>query len=78
MLGINRADGADELNFFFIAPFLSHSQVPPYFDDFKLFTQRTMSATFPELDLHVTGKVEFFIARGKQRPRQPYFFLHEY
>ena len=37
-----------------------------------------MSATFPELNLHVTGKVEFFIARGKQRPRQPYFFLHEY
>lgn len=66
----------DELRMFFIAPFLS--QVPLYFDDFKPFTQRTMSATFPELDLHITGKVEFFIARGKQRPRQPYFFLHEY
>ena len=66
----------DELKMFFIAPFLS--QVPLYFDDFKPFMQRTMSATFPELNLHVTGKVEFFIARGKQRPRQPYFFLHEY
>ena len=66
----------DELKMFFIAPILS--QVPLEFADFKSFTQRTISATFPELDLQVSGKVEFLLARGKQRPKQPYFFLHEY
>jgi hypothetical protein len=66
----------DELKMFFIAPLLS--QMPMEIDDFKPFTQRTLSAKFPELDLEVSGKVEFVIARGKQRPKQPYFFLHEY
>lgn len=66
----------DELKMFFIAPLLS--QIPLEVDDFKPFTQRTISAKFPELDLEVSGKVEFVIARGKQRPKQPYFFLHEY
>jgi hypothetical protein len=66
----------DEFKMFFIAPLLS--QMPLEIDDFKPFTQRTISAKFPELDLEVSGKVEFVIARGKQRPKQPYFFLHEY
>ncbi len=66
----------DEFKMFFIAPLLS--QMPLEIDDFKPFTQRTLSAKFPELDLEVSGKVEFVIARGKQRPKQPYFFLHEY
>jgi hypothetical protein len=66
----------DEFKMFFIAPLLS--QMPMEIDDFKPFTQRTISAKFPELDLEVSGKVEFVIARGKQRPKQPYFFLHEY
>ena len=66
----------DEFKMFFIAPLLS--QMPLEIDDFKPFTQRTISAKFPELDLEISGKVEFVIARGKQRPKQPYFFLHEY
>ena len=66
----------DEFKMFFIAPLLS--QMPLEVDDFKPFTQRTLSAKFPELDLEVSGKIEFVIARGKQRPKQPYFFLHEY
>ncbi|TAG19387.1 MAG: hypothetical protein EAZ32_11820 [Cytophagia bacterium] len=66
----------DEFKMFFIAPLLS--QMPLEIDDFKPFTQRTLSAKFPELDLEVSGKIEFVIARGKQRPKQPYFFLHEY
>jgi hypothetical protein len=75
---IDNADAwnEDELKMFFIAPLLS--QIPLEVDDFKPFTQRTISAKFPELDLEVSGKVEFVIARGKQRPKQPYFFLHEY
>ena len=48
--------------------------MPLEIDDFKPFTQRTLSAKFPDLDLEVSGKVEFVIARGKQRPKQPYFF----
>jgi hypothetical protein len=66
----------DELKMFFIAPLLS--QMPLEIKDFKPFTQRTLSAKFPELNLEVSGKVEFVIAKGKQRPKQPYFFLHEY
>jgi hypothetical protein len=66
----------DELKMFFIAPLLS--QMPLEIDDFKPFTQRTLSAKFPDLNLEVSGKIEFVIARGKQRPKQPYFFLHEY
>jgi hypothetical protein len=66
----------DELKMFFIAPLLS--QVPLEFDDFKPFTQRTLTAHFPSLSLDVSGKVEFILARGKQRPKQPFFFLHEY
>lgn len=66
----------DELKMFFIAPLLS--QMPLEIDDFKPFTQRTLTAKFPELDLVISGKIEFVIARGKQRPKQPYFFLHEY
>jgi hypothetical protein len=75
---IDNADAwnEDELKMFFIAPLLS--QMPLEIDDFKPFTQRTLSAYFPEYDLEVSGKVEFLIARGKQRPKQPYFFLHEY
>ena len=74
---IDNADAwnEDEFKMFFIAPLLS--QMPLEIDDFKPFTQRTLSAKFPELDLEVSGKVEFVIARGKQRPKQPYFFLHE-
>ncbi len=66
----------DELKMFFIAPLLS--QMPLEMAGFKPFTQRTISAKFPEIDLEISGKVEFVIARGKQRPKQPYFFLHEY
>ena len=66
----------DELKMFFIAPLLS--QVPLEFDNFKPFTQRTLSANFPDLNLSVSGKVEFILAKGKQRPKQPFFFLHEY
>ena len=66
----------DELKMFFIAPLLS--QVTLEFGDFKPFTQRTISANFPELNIAISGKVEFFVARGKQRPKEPYFFLHEY
>ena len=75
---IDNADAwnEDEFKMFFIAPLLS--QMPLEIDDFKPFTQRTLSAKFPELDLEVSGKVEFVIARGKQRPKQPYFFLHQY
>jgi hypothetical protein len=75
---IDNADAwnEDELKMFFIAPLLS--QIPLEVAGFKPFTQRTLSAKFPELDLDVSGKVEFLIARGKQRPKQPYFFLHEY
>ena len=66
----------DELKFFFISPIIGlvSYENPLY----KPFTQRNLSATFPDLQLEINGRVEFMLAKGKQHPRQPFFFLHEY
>ena len=66
----------DELKFFFISPLISLVNYET--ELYKPFTQRNLAATFPEKDLEVSGRVEFMIAQGKQHPRSPYFFLHEY
>ena len=66
----------DELKFFFISPIIGlvSYENPLY----KPFTQRNLSASFPDLQLEINGRVEFMLAKGKQHPRQPFFFLHEY
>ena len=75
---IDNADAwnEDELKFFFISPLIGlvSYETPHY----KPFTQRNLSASFPEFDLEISGRVEFMLAKGKQHPRQPFFFLHEY
>lgn len=65
----------DELKMMFLAPFLLHFQ----FDDFpnyRVFTQRMMSIKTKTVES--SGRVEWMIATGKQRPKKPFFFLHEY
>ena len=64
----------DELKLQFIGPLLLvvNYDMPLY----KIFSQRTLSATVN--DIEIGGRVDFMLARGKQRPSKPYFFIHEY
>ena len=45
-------------------------------DAFKSFSQRPLSATINGIE--IGGRVDFMLAKGKQKPLQPYFFIHEY
>ena len=65
----------DELKMMFIAPFLAEfkfNQLPSY----RVFTQRQFSIQTAEVEAN--GRVEWFIATGKQIPKKPFFFLQEY
>ena len=64
----------DELKLQFIAPLL----LVVNFDmpNVKVFSQRSMSATINGIE--IGGRVDFMLAKGKQKPIQPYFFIHEY
>lgn len=63
-----------ELQTNFIAPLLwlvnfEHSH-------YRTFAERALTANLGEIK--VNGVVDFMLASGKQRPKQPYFCLHEY
>jgi len=64
----------DELKTQFIAPLLAliNYNTP----NFKPFTQRSL--TLKNEKYQISGIVDFMIATGKTRPKEPYFFLHEY
>lgn len=64
----------DELKLQFIAPLL----LVVNFDmpNIKVFSQRLLSATINGIE--IGGRVDFMLAKGKQKPIQPYFFIHEY
>jgi len=64
----------DELKFHFISPFIH--LVNFINKKYKSFTQRILKTTIN--DLEVSGKVDYMVASGKQKPKTPYFFLHEY
>ena len=66
----------DELKMCFISPLIGlvHYMSPKY----KVFTQRNLSASFPELNWDVNGRIEWLISKGKLTPKQPFFCLHEY
>ena len=42
----------------------------------SIFSQRPLTAKINDIEL--TGRVDFMIARGSQKPKEPYFFIHEY
>jgi hypothetical protein len=70
----------DELKFFFIAHIITlvNFTKPKVYSS---FTQRTITAKRTDLqgnEVDLRGRIEFFVARGEQIPRQPFFFLHEY
>ena len=65
----------DELKMMFIALFLAEikfNNLPHY----RIFTQRIFTLQTPEIE--ASGRVEWFIATGKQTPKKPFFFLQEY
>ncbi len=64
----------DELKMQFVAPLLLvvNFDMPVY----KIFSQRSLSATVNGVE--IGGRVDFMLAKGKQRPSKPYFFIHEY
>jgi hypothetical protein len=66
----------DEIKFLFISPFIN--LVNYMSDNYKIFMQRTMSVQYDNGTKTTIGKVEFMIAKGKQIPQKPFFFLHEY
>lgn len=45
-------------------------------DLFTIFSQRSLSASIEGIE--IGGRVDFVLAKGKQKPMKPYFFIHEY
>jgi PD-(D/E)XK nuclease superfamily len=69
----------DEVKFFFIGPLVALINFMT--DYFKAFTQRPLSAKIMDVDgneTQLSGKVDMMVANGKEDPRQPFFFVHEY
>lgn len=64
----------DELKMQFIAPLLL---IVDYYDsNYMPFSQRNLSVIVKDWEL--SGRVDWMLSKGKQMPRKPYFFLHEY
>jgi hypothetical protein len=66
----------DEYKFLFISPFLKLVNFTNRV--YNVFTQRPMSVQYDNGTKTTAGKVEWMLARGRQIPEQPHFFLHEY
>lgn len=66
----------DEYKFLFISPYLT---LVDYTNEYyNVFTQRPMSVQYDNNTKTTSGKVEWMLARGRQIPEKPHFFLHEY
>jgi hypothetical protein len=66
----------DELKMCFISPLIALIHYSN--SEYKIFTQRNLSAKFPTIDIEANGRIEWLISKGKQKPKQPFFCLHEY
>ena len=66
----------DEYKFLFISQLIGllGFSTPHY----RAFTQRPMSVKYDNDQKITEGIVEFMLAKGRQIPRKPHFFLHEY
>jgi len=64
----------DELKLQFIGPFLDvvNYESPKY----KAFSQRTL--TLKKENINVGGRIDYMLARGLIKPKQPFFFFNEY
>lgn len=65
----------EELKFYFIGPMLT---LVPFRTEYRRpFLDRPMRFSYGE-DQEAAGRIDWMVAEGRQEPRQPYFFLHEY
>lgn len=64
-----------ELKVYFIGPLLT--LVPFRTEQRRPFLDRPMSFLYGE-GQQAAGRVDWMLAEGRQEPRQPFFFLHEY
>ncbi len=70
----------DELKFQFISPYLSIFDFKKQ-EVYSSFSQRIISTKVTDVNGNedsIRGRVEWFVARGKQIPIHPIFFIHEY
>ena len=75
-LGINAQTWQEqELIMHFIAPLLNMVR---FYDNaaFSAFAHRKITAKIGEHDMN--GKLDYFVAMGKSKPREPFFCVHEY
>ena len=50
-------------------------------DVYKTFAERTIAAQVKDINnniIDLRGRIEILVSTGKQKPRQPFFFIHEY
>jgi len=45
-------------------------------DEYTIFSKRPLKAILEDVELY--GRVDFMLATGRQKPIQPFFFIHEY
>jgi hypothetical protein len=45
-------------------------------EGYNIFSQRYLSSKINEIE--IGGRVDFMLAKGRQKPIKPYFFIHEY
>lgn len=70
----------DELKFQFIAPYLSIFNFEKE-NVYTAFSRRILSSKVKDVNNKeeiLRGRVEWFVAKGKQIPTNPIFFIHEY
>lgn len=65
----------EELKMLFISPLLSEIDFNNY-PHYKVFLER--KAEIKTETVEAQGKIEWMVAQGRHRPKQPFFFLHEY
>ncbi len=65
----------EELKVYFIAFLLDF--IDFYQPHYRPFLERELSVEY-EAGKKLWGIVDFFVASGKQSPKEPFFFLHEY
>jgi hypothetical protein len=66
----------DELKFMAISPLINLVKFGGFDKEYKVFTQRRLSATVN--DIEISGIVDCMVSTGKQIPKHPFFFVHEY
>ena len=72
----------DEIKSFFNIPIIEiiNFSAPDY-TTYKTFTQRNLIGKLTNIHgqiISLNGRVELLVSRGKQKPREPFFFFNEY